>query len=40
MEKQQERGMVKQVLGAVVDVEFSGALPAIANALKSDESFD
>lgn len=29
-------GYVKQIIGAVVDVEFSGALPAILNALQAE----
>ena len=29
-------GTITQVIGAVVDVQFDGALPAILNALKVD----
>ena len=31
-------GKISQVLGAVVDVEFEGELPAILNALEVDNS--
>ncbi len=32
---QQSKGRVAQVIGAVVDVEFDGALPDIYNALET-----
>ena len=31
-------GKVTQVIGAVVDVQFEGALPAILNALETDNN--
>jgi F-type H+/Na+-transporting ATPase subunit beta len=35
-EKKLQNGVVKQVIGAVVDVEFSGALPEVYTALEAD----
>ncbi|NCQ16466.1 F0F1 ATP synthase subunit beta, partial [Candidatus Falkowbacteria bacterium] len=35
-EKQIKTGLVKQVIGAVVDVQFSGALPEVYTALEID----
>jgi F-type H+-transporting ATPase subunit beta len=35
---QQSTGMVTQVIGAVVDVQFQGHLPAILNALETDNN--
>ncbi|CAN0590779.1 unnamed protein product, partial [Laminaria digitata] len=32
------KGRVSQVIGAVVDVEFDGELPAILNALETDNN--
>ena len=32
------QGKVTQVIGAVVDVQFDGALPAILNALETDNN--
>ena len=34
----QAQGKVTQVIGAVVDVQFDGALPAILNALITDNN--
>jgi F-type H+-transporting ATPase subunit beta len=32
------KGRISQVIGAVVDVEFDGELPAILNALETDNN--
>ena len=36
MAKKKQLGRVAQVMGAVVDVQFDGDLPAIMNALETD----
>ncbi|MDH3582110.1 MAG: F0F1 ATP synthase subunit beta, partial [Hyphomicrobiales bacterium] len=36
MAKKKQQGRVAQVMGAVVDVQFDGDLPAIMNALETD----
>ena len=38
MAKAKAHGKVTQVIGAVVDVQFEGALPAILNALETDNN--
>ena len=35
-QKSAENGKIAQVIGAVVDVQFDGALPEILNALETD----
>ena len=35
-QKTAENGKIAQVIGAVVDVQFDGALPEILNALETD----